>query len=65
MARTVQVKATTLQRLLERVRDTAKPVHSVYDRKNKTYLFDDAMWKQCDPYEFKLYDELRRALARH
>ena len=35
----VQVNRYILAGLLERVRDSAKPLYSVYDRKNKTYVF--------------------------
>lgn len=62
-AKTVTVRAHILAGVLERMRDAAKVTFASYDRATKTYPFDDKIWRRADPYEFKLYDELRRTLG--
>lgn len=59
----IQVDAETLRKLLDRVRDAAFTHHAHYNRRTKSWPFDDTIWRQADPYEFGLYETLRRALG--
>jgi hypothetical protein len=58
----VAVNPSTLRKLLERVADVARAHLCSYDRTNKTYPFDDDIWRSRDPDGFDLYAELRAAL---
>lgn len=62
--RLVLVNRYILSAMLERMRDSAKPLYSVYQRKTGTYLFTDEMWRKADPYEFGLYQKLSRSLTK-
>ena len=49
---------------LERLRDSAWRDFAKYHRSKRNYVFDEDIWKECDPYGFELYDKLRTALSR-
>lgn len=60
----VLVDTKALSDLLTRVDQSAKACHAVYDRRTKTWPWNDALYKRADPYEFGLYQKLRDALRK-
>lgn len=62
-SRMVKVRAATLRKILDRVNETTKTHCAIYSRSTKTWPWSDALYYLADPYEFALYDELRKALT--
>ncbi len=60
----IEISAALLKDLLSEIEDSARIVHSRFDRKTRTYVWNDKVWKAADPYRFAMVKKAFRLLPK-
>lgn len=63
MTRLERQMVGVLKAFLKSERRVAVNSFRQYDVKTKTWRFDDAIWRRCDPYTWPLIVRARKAIA--
>lgn len=58
----VEISAALLKELLSEIEDNARIIHSRFDRKTRTYVWNDKVWKAADPDRYKMVKSAFRLL---
>lgn len=59
----VQISKKLLTELLDDIETRAKITHGMYDRRTKTYPWNDAIWKRASPHQFRMIVRASKALT--